>query len=309
MSFTKNANYWQSGKPYLDQVKTIFSADPQTATVQLEAGAVDDITRPSVRDAARLSQDPKYSVRRIEGSGGFFLLVCNSTLPPTDNKKFRQAINYAIDRQRLADTILLKQGGGPLNLPWPAHSPAYQANKNQTYTFDLDKARALVAGLPDLTMEIVVTPLTAQINDFAQVLQADLGQIGVTAKINTMERAAATPYTRNLQYKGIQFALGGLSQMSPSTLFVSSYYAYGNGANSHGFHGDRYVQLVDAVGTETDSAKQKALYSDLNDVMLDESVQMPMVEFSQVIASRAYVKGVRWRISLPRVWEDIWLDK
>jgi hypothetical protein len=43
--------------------------------------------------------------------------------------------------------------------------------------------------------------------------------------------------------------------------------------------------------------------------MLDESVQIPMVEFSQVIASRAYVKGVRWRISLPRVWEDIWLDK
>jgi peptide/nickel transport system substrate-binding protein len=309
MRFTKNPNYWQSGKPYMDEVTTMFSGDLQSAIVQLEAGAVDHVTRPPIRDAARLTSDNRYAVRKTQGSGQFWLLTANTTLAPTDNKKVRQAINFALDRKRLAEAILLNQAGGPVNLPWPEHSPAYQGNKNATYTYDLDKAKALLAGLTLPEMEIITTPLTAQINEFAQIIQSDLAKIGVTMKINNMERAAATPYTRELKYRGINLGLGGFSQMNPAAAFGSSYYAPAAGANVTGFAPEKYVQLINAFSTETDAAKQKQAYSDMNDLMLDESFTVPIVAQEPAVISRSYVKGVRWRIGLVPVWADMWLDK
>ena len=57
----------------------------------------------------------------------------------------RQAIAYAIDRQRFTDSIMKGFAGGPRDLPWGEQSPAWDAAKNAMYTFDLDKARSLLA--------------------------------------------------------------------------------------------------------------------------------------------------------------------
>jgi len=65
---------------------------------------------------------------------------------PTDNKSIRQAIGYAIDRKRFTDGIMQGFVGEPKNLPWTMSSPAYQPAKNTRFTYDLDKARALVQG-------------------------------------------------------------------------------------------------------------------------------------------------------------------
>jgi ABC-type transport system substrate-binding protein len=58
----------------------------------------------------------------------------------TSNKLLRQAMQYSIDRQRIADTVLLKLSDAT-ELPWFPTSPAYDAVRNQTYGFDLDKAK------------------------------------------------------------------------------------------------------------------------------------------------------------------------
>ena len=57
--------------------------------------------------------------------------------------KLRQAIAFAVDRQRIADDVL--QGiGYPTVLPWPEYSPAYDEEANATYDRDVAKAKKLV---------------------------------------------------------------------------------------------------------------------------------------------------------------------
>ena len=88
--------------------------------------------------------DPRYMVTNQHDVGQYFYATANATVPPTDNKLLRQAISYAIDRKRFADTILKGFGGEPQDLPWTPRSPAWDETKNNVYTFDLDRAKSLV---------------------------------------------------------------------------------------------------------------------------------------------------------------------
>jgi peptide/nickel transport system substrate-binding protein len=76
------------------------------------------------------------------------------TQPPTNNKLVRQALQFALDRQR-AVTTLWQGVERPLTLLWYPTSPAYDASKDATYAFDLDKARALLAqsGASDVALD------------------------------------------------------------------------------------------------------------------------------------------------------------
>ena len=70
----------------------------------------------------------------------------NSTRGPFRNAKFRQAFNHLMDREGI-----LRVGyaglGQVVALPWAPASPAYDASYNARYAFDIDKAKALLAGL------------------------------------------------------------------------------------------------------------------------------------------------------------------
>ena len=97
----------------------------------------------TLQDYMRLKNDPKYTAQLLLPAAGMYQIQPNVTFKPLDDKRVRQAINYAIDRKRIADTVLLGLVG-PEDLPWPTTSPAYEAAKNNIYNHDLDKAKSLL---------------------------------------------------------------------------------------------------------------------------------------------------------------------
>jgi peptide/nickel transport system substrate-binding protein len=142
--YVRNPNYWQSGRPYLDELYVQVTRDAPAAALQFESGSVDAMINPPVRDLARLQLDPKYRALINKSTGQYFVVAFNTTQPPFDNKQVRQAFNHAIDRKRFADTVLIGTGE-PRNLPWAPQSPAYDASKNTRYAYDPEKAKSLLA--------------------------------------------------------------------------------------------------------------------------------------------------------------------
>src|SRR6185437_9477195 len=141
----RNKNYWQSGRPYLDEIYTTVMRDAQAMVVALESGALDLVLNPPLNDFVRLQKGGTYQTQANPLSGSYYALVPNVTVSPLDNKQVRQALNYAIDRQRIVDQVL--QGVGRTeDLPWAPSSPAYEPDKNTRYAFDLDRAKLLLAG-------------------------------------------------------------------------------------------------------------------------------------------------------------------
>ena len=73
------------------------------------------MVNPPLRDYVRLTTDPQVPGPGAAKPGGVLDVAAELTRPPMDDKRVRQALNYAIDRQRMVDTVLLgtHQAAGP----------------------------------------------------------------------------------------------------------------------------------------------------------------------------------------------------
>jgi peptide/nickel transport system substrate-binding protein len=312
VTLTKNKNYWQKGLPYLDGIQVLFSRDGQAMIASLEGGASDFVNYPLASEAIRLSKDPKYQMQAIYDVGSHYAIWMNVAVPPLNNKLVRQALNFAIDRQRFITTALGGLVGGPMNLPWPTYSPAYEANKNNTYPFDLDKAKSLLATAGTSNFDVVINYVTtgevAEFTTMAQIYQADLAKIGVTANIQPLDNATWTDAAVKAMYKGIAIghpggfgAQDGTSGLQTGALGIANTFT--------NFKDDDYTQTVKAAATELDTAKRKQLYSRINDIILDNCFTMPLCSLLQVSVSTNKVHGiVRERsgggLNLTSTWMD-----
>jgi peptide/nickel transport system substrate-binding protein len=275
----KNPNYWMSGKPYLDGINIQIFSDPQAMITQLEAGALDLANAPAYTDVVRLQKDSRYKVIINKQTGASSLVIAQSKDPsaPTGNKLFRQAVNWAINRKRIVDSVYLGVGE-PRDLPFPTNSPAYDATRNGQYSFDLAKAKDLLAqsGVGNPEIEYMYSSASAELAGIGQILQSDLASIGIKLTLKPMEPVAAAAALFNANFAGL---CGGgilLGQLHPGAMDGSPYYS--NGYNWSGFHdaSNELAQLGQALIHETDPTKAKQAYAAWEDYVLDQSFAMPI---------------------------------
>ncbi|HET7769119.1 MAG TPA: ABC transporter substrate-binding protein, partial [Chloroflexota bacterium] len=119
----KNPNYWRSGVPGVDRIELTIITDAQAMVVQLEAGQQDLILNPSAQDFARLRSNPQFQAVALEAAGSPYYVAADVTVPPLDKKQVRQAISWALNRDRFVQTVL-SGAGRATNLPWSKGSPA-----------------------------------------------------------------------------------------------------------------------------------------------------------------------------------------
>jgi ABC-type transport system substrate-binding protein len=306
LTLTRNPHYWQSGAPYLDQIVFSIGRDQQAIVTELEAGAIDAMDSPPVTDAVRLKSNPAYSLTINANTGGYGAVLANTSVPPLDNKQVRQALNYAINRQRYVSSVL--QGIGTAeDLVWPSGSPAYESTKNSMYNYDLDKAKQLLAsaGVSSLALDITYVSANAAFAQLAQIYQSDLASIGVTATLKPVEPAVWTAQTPKAQYQGLNLAPGGFAQVQPTTFFLFSvYWLLQN--NAEAFDSDQYRQLLGAAGSEPDASKRKQLYSQLNDFVLDQSFVMMMNSNPETFLARSNVHGQSYNMHQGLQMHQLW---
>ena len=120
----------------------------------------------------------------------------NTTKPPLDNVKVRQALSYGIDRQKLIDTVLkggqlpAKTFACPGIFGTPAEDPSFTG-----ITFDPAKGKALLAeagypdgkGLPEITLMFNTSQGHQKIAEFVQ--QSWKENLGVEVKLANQEWA------------------------------------------------------------------------------------------------------------------------
>jgi peptide/nickel transport system substrate-binding protein len=280
--------------------------------LQLEGGTLDAVKTPLIDDFARLKNDPNYVGAVAPNSGTFFEIGMNTKTPPLDDKRVRQALNYAFDRQRFVDAILKGQAS-PINLPWSASSPAFDPSKNTTYPYDLDKARALLkdAGVSGFETDILVIGIAQpQLLAFTQILQGSLGSLGIKLNIKNMEQAAWLDVVINKkpEYTGFWGSSDTFANVSPGSLFsLSPGWRIAN--NHSNFANDTYAGLIATVSSETDPTKQKAAFAAINDYMLDQSFTLPISTNPITLLTTPKVHGIDFLMHIGALgFTNTWLD-
>ena len=311
---SKNKNYWKSGRPYLDEITFTILADAQAPVVQLEAGTLDMIQLPPLRDAVRLRQNPAFQVITNKYAGSFFATL-NLDYPPLQDKRVRQALNYAIDRKRWADTVMLGEAQ-PVDLPWGPLNLAYEAEKNNRYTFDLEKAGALLkeAGVTNAEFDYLVQPQHTERVSWGEMVQADLAKIGVKINILKLDTTSWNSITSAgngpTKYKGINGSpngQGGNIEPANNAYAVSNWWRY-DGVNASNYKSDAYKDLVSKLLVEPDPSKRKALYSQVNDIILDDAWLLIYATRPDQAVVSTKVHDFQWPPFSRTEFTDVWMD-
>lgn len=183
--YEANPDYW-GGAPKIETV--IFRPIPETATrvAALEAGDVDVI---SDVPPDYVDQAPEgINVVTIPGTRAFFIAM-NVSMKPFDDVRVRQAMNYAVDVEAITKSLL---NGLARKIDNPLLPEAFGYAATPVYLYDPAKAKELLAeaGYADgFEMELNTDPTLKEI---AEALAGQLSQVGITAKVNVLEKAALT---------------------------------------------------------------------------------------------------------------------
>jgi peptide/nickel transport system substrate-binding protein/oligopeptide transport system substrate-binding protein len=188
--FERNKDYFVKGVPYVDSVKVEVGQEPLVALLRLEKGEV-DIAGDGIPPAKflEIKNSPDGAKMIVDGeqlNTGYVTL--NTKVKPFDDVKVRQALNMAINKERI--TRILNGRATPANQPLPPLMPGY--DKSFTgYAFDVAKAKALLAeaGYADGFETTLYATNTDPQPRIAQAIQQDLAAIGVKAEVRTLAQA------------------------------------------------------------------------------------------------------------------------
>ncbi len=188
--FERNADYFRDDAPHLDKIIFEVGQDPSVALLRLKRGEV-DVLGDGIPPANFLQEknDPANKGLIVEGEllhTGYITL--NTTEAPFDNKLVRQAVNMAINKEKV---VRIVNGRGVVaNQPLPPAMPAYDT-AFEGYPYDPAKAKELLAeaGYAD-GFETELYAMNTDPNPrIAQSFQQDLAAIGIKAEIKALAQA------------------------------------------------------------------------------------------------------------------------
>ena len=173
----------------------------------------------------------------------------------------RQAINHAVDKQLLIDTVWWGQGQ-PIGSHYPVGLKEY-VDTNDTYPYDPDKARALLseAGYADgLTLEMKLPKSYQAYVDAGQVIADMLSQVGVTCNIQIIEWASwlQDVYTDR---KYDLTVVGHTGRLDPYVLLAR--YASDAATNYFNYASDTVDALLAQFESEADEDRRTGLVQDI----------------------------------------------
>ncbi|MBV8083223.1 MAG: hypothetical protein JO247_00265, partial [Chloroflexi bacterium] len=204
------------------------------------------------------------------------------------------------------DTVLLKLGN-PVNMIWYPTSPAYDAAKDKTYTFDLDKAKALVqkSGVSNPVFDFNYSTAVPEVAQMAQIIQGDLAKVGVSVNLKGQDPAALAGIQYTAKYNGAAFGTALFGQVQPGVQFGSPYYGPLN--NWSGFKDDQFTKLAGDMATATDPAKQKQAAAAYTDYVLDQSFTIAICSLLPRVATAAKVHGVAYDMAYILQATEAWI--
>jgi peptide/nickel transport system substrate-binding protein len=291
LRFVRNEQYWATGKPLLDELYFQIFRDPQAMVTALEAGAIDAANRPPLVDGARLQSDQNHQVVVAKTGGTRYTLIFDALNAPCNNQQFRQAMAYALDRERIVNSVLYGFGSA-CDLPFAPSSPAYDEAKDHFYDFNLDKAQMLVeaSGVSNPSVDFNYSSVSAEWAGIAQIYQSDLEKIGITLNLKSTDPVTLNTELRSHTYSGVLAGTNSVGQISPTQLAFSP--VYSPLVSSSGFKSDMLSQLADHLQHEVDPARQKQVYSDWSDYVLDQVWAGQIATMLPVTATTNKVQGL-----------------
>ena len=188
--FKANPQYW-AGKAKIDDLIFSITPDASVRWAKLQKGECHVMPYPNPADLDAIRKDSNVTVMEQPGLNIGYLAY-NTTKKPFDDVRVRKAINMSIDKKAIVSAVYLSTGVAAVNPIPPGQWSYNKALKDDAYNPTEAKKLLAAAGYPngfstDLWAMPVQRPYNPNAKRIAELMQADLAKVGVTAEIKSFE--------------------------------------------------------------------------------------------------------------------------
>lgn len=292
-----NDQYWE-GAPKFPRLRIKTVTDATSLQAELQTGGVDIAPNPSNLPPDMLKSmgtGGNLKVDQFDGSNVQYLIF-NVTSAPLGKVKVRQAIGYAIDRDKIVKDLLSGQAT-VANSVLPTQSWAYSAG--HTYTHDPAKAKQLLkeAGYNNEPINFRFGAGNAATNQYAQVIQSSLADVGMNVQIETLEVNVIRQQLAQGQFQMYTGAwIGGNSDpIFLNNLFSTSMIPSASVpcCNRGRYSNPEFDKTIEEALSATDKARAKELYGKAWDIVSNDLPMLPLWYPANIVVSNKRIGNVK----------------
>jgi peptide/nickel transport system substrate-binding protein len=309
LKLVRNPHYWEPGKPYLDSVTWTDVANTNTRQLQLQGGQSQVDEFPPFATVAELQAATGVTMHLFPSTRTDYLLM-NEQLPQFADMHVRRAISYAIDRSALVHAVLFGHGT-PANSFMPPQVPYYDA-QSPGIQLNLATAKQEMAqskyphGFP---IQLLVASGNAYERSIAQVIQAELGGIGIKVSLNQVDPNAETTDQQQFKYQmGLAYWTMDIADPDELVSFAvdpkqgahSFYTAYAN---------PQVINATHAAERTFDTTQRQTLYSQIQSQSAHDAFMGFLFYSPYAYATTSKVHGFYVYPTGNYHVENVWLSK
>ena len=315
--YTRNENYWQEGKPYLDSVELVFITEETTMQTAFRAGEYHVCSagnfNPTIIQELRADGIYNETVNHNGMGVGTLGLIPNSKVDsPWADAKVRRAMCYAIDVDALNAAFML--GTGTIVDEWATPGAITYNNDINHMKYDPERAKALLAeaGYADgFDTEIMVVSF---LSDMFTAISNMLGEVGIRCKINMVDSATQNQAYMDGTWVGL---MPHWTTVSPDLgLYMGRHLDYNGAYYAKGIqHPDYEMGLLEDIRACTDMDQKHELEHELQKAIYDAEegsilFGRPLFVNSSVFFMQPEVQGLKIAESFAADWDcsGAWLD-
>lgn len=303
----RNPHYWDTANVRLDGIRFFPIDNQQTEERSFRAGDLhmtDSIPLHRIETYRR--ENPE--VLRIGPYLGVYYYRINMTRPPFTDKRVRQALALAVDRETLAATVC-KAGEQPAFHYTPPGIGGYEPVAGHAY--DAARARELLAeagypggrGLPPIE---ILYNTSEQHQTIAEAIQA-MWKRNLNIEVRLLNQDWKV-YLSSLDLLDYGLARSGwIADYVDPVNFLECFLSH-SGNNRTGFSDPEYDRLIAAAYAETDAAARNALFHEAEAILLDETPVIPLYFYTYKFLVGPEVRGHTPNVLDYRKWKDMWLE-
>ncbi len=294
----KNEHYFEKEKdaalPYLDGITVNFVKDKQSAFIDFEKGDADMLSGADmVNIDLIIDKDgklkPEYAGKFKMQTGSYlktdylgFLVDADSVIvkkSPLRIKEVREAIGYAIDREKIVKHLRNSIGTSAAQGFLPKGMPSFDSTL-QGFNYNPEKSRELLkkAGFPGgKGIDEITLNITEQYLDLSQFIEHELEEVGIPVKIYLNRPIVQIELIANAKVNF--FRKSWVADYADAENFFACFYSKNfspKGPNYTHFKNIAYDQLFEKALNESDNAKRFAIYNQLDKILIEEAPIVPL---------------------------------
>lgn len=307
----RNPNYWGEG-PYLDRLVFLPIPEGGTRVMMLLAGEIEATTLIPVDDVALVEENPD-TVAVIMPSLGHQYIGINCQRGPLADPLVRQALNYALDKEEFVDFVF----GGFAEIADSVIAPGvFGYTKVGPYPYDPEKARELLteAGYPDgFSTTIRYNPGWRELG--AEVLQAQLAEVGIDARLISMEWGSYLEFTnRPVEQSEVDIYMLGWTTVTSDADYALYALLHGDqwapgGSNRSFYRNERVDELLDAARRTPVAEEREQLYAEALELIWEDAPWVFILFTQNRFGVRSNVRGLVYHPNFTIQAHKAWLER